>query len=97
MYKIFNKIGLLVFSCIVSFSAFAMDDFPGDVPTDDVETWELATTYRKLCETYNDDTSSVRDLDDAFTEFEEGIFLPTKQNNNPTAFVERARGIRVIA
>ena len=83
MYKVFKKIGLLVFSCIVSFAAFAMEDFHGRLPTADLETAQLARTYRGLSLSYNNNTN-LQTFNDAFTEFENGIFFPVPQNNTPT-------------
>jgi hypothetical protein len=88
--KYFHKIILLFFGCVISSSAFSMNDFPGVLPAADVETWELARTYRQLCLSYNNDQG----MNNALTDFEEGVFLPIPQGRNPSAFLNRARGTR---
>ena len=46
MGKMLRKAGLLFFSCIISFSAFAMRDVSSKLPSQaDDETQELAQTY----------------------------------------------------
>lgn len=88
----FYKINILLLFVFCCFPAFSMRDFTGPLPTANVETWELARTYRKLCSSYNDDKNL---FEDAFENFEEMIFLPVLQNSNPTnSFLTRARGTR---
>ncbi len=102
MGKMLRKAGLLFFSCIISFSAFAMRDVSSKLPSQaDDETQELARTYRKLCHSYNID-EPISNFSKAYEEFEDAIFFPVDQKSSnpneqnsydPSVFLRRAREI----
>lgn len=100
MGKMLHKTGLLFFSCIISFSAFAMRDVSSKLPSQaDDETQELARTYRRLCYSYNID-EPISNFSKAYEEFEDAIFFPVDQRSSnpddkssydPSVFLSRSR------
>lgn len=100
MGKMLHKTGLLFFSCIISFSAFAMHDVSSKLPSKaGDETQELARTYRRLCYSYNID-ELISNFSKAYKEFEDAIFFPVDQRSSnpddkssydPSVFLSRAR------